>query len=131
MTKASLPSPLLWLLAAVRFVAELGLLAALAWVGWGLGAMADLDEALSMGLSVILAASLAGMGTAVWGRWVAPRSEMRLEDPRRLVVEVTLFGLAAVGLLVVGPAPASTVTAAALVVAYAVSMPARHLVPEE
>jgi hypothetical protein len=102
-----------WLaLAAVRFAAELGMLAALAYVGWRIAAG---SQALGLTLAVLLVA----VAATVWGRWVAPRAEGRLEDPARLVVELALFGAAVVGLAAVG----AWVPAVALSVAYGVSTP--------
>ena len=97
----------------VRFLAELGLLAALGWAGWVLP-----DRTL---LSVLLAVALPLLAAAVWGFWVAPRAGRRLADPLRLGVEVVLFGAAGV-LLLAGGAP---VAALALVAAYLVSVPSR------
>lgn len=100
------------LLAAVRFLAELAMLVALAYVGWRLAAG-------NQALGIVLAVLLVGLAASVWGRWVAPRSGARLQDPPRLAVEVALFGAAVVGLAVVGAWPA----AVALAAAYAVSTP--------
>ena len=100
------------LLAAVRFLAELAMLVALAYVGWRLAG--DIQV-----LGAVLAVLLVGLAAAVWGRWVAPRSETRLEDPTRLGVEVVLFGAAVAGLLVVGAWLAALLLAAA----YTVSSP--------
>ncbi len=102
-----------WLaLATVRFLAELALLVALAYVGWRLGSP-------NQAVGIVLAVVLVGLAAAAWGRWVAPRSETRLQDPARLGVEVALFGGAVVGLAVVGAWPAAVLLAAA----YAVSTP--------
>lgn len=102
-----------WLpLAAARFLAELAMLVALAYVGWRLAAA-------NQALGIVLAVLLVGLAASAWGRWVAPRSETRLEDPLRLAVEVALFGTAVLGLAVVGAWPA----ALALAAAYALSAP--------
>lgn len=102
-----------WLaLAAVRFAAELGMLAALAYVGWRLAAG---NQALGITLAVVLVA----LAATAWGRWVAPRAEGRLEDPARLVVELALFGAAVLGLVVVG----AWLPAGVLGIAYAASAP--------
>jgi DNA-binding IclR family transcriptional regulator len=106
-----------WLaLAVVRFTAELGMLAALFYVGWRLA-----PDSTALGLT--LAAALPVAAALTWNRWVAPRAQRRLEDPVRLVVELVLFGSAVVGLAVVGPGTWSLVAALALGVAYAVSAP--------
>lgn len=104
---ADLSGPWL-LLAAVRFLAELGMLAALAYVGWQWGP----DQAVGAVLAVVLAA----LAAAVWGAWIAPRASKRLEDPRRLAVEVVLFGVTSVALAVTGAGIAAVVLAAAYLV---------------
>lgn len=102
-----------WLvLAAIRFLAELAMLVALAYVGWRLAG--DIQV-----LGAVLAVILVGLAASVWGRWVAPRSENRLEDPSRLGVELVLFAAAVVGLLVVG----AWLPALLLAGAYAASSP--------
>lgn len=102
-----------WLvLAAIRFLAELAMLVALAYVGWRLAGDVQV-------LGAVLAVLLVGLAASVWGRWVAPSSETRLEDPSRLGVEVVLFGAAVVGLLVVG----AWLPALLLAGAYAASSP--------
>ena len=109
--RRSLTGP--WLvLAAVRFLAELGLIAALGYVGWRI---LDDRPALALLLALVLAAAAA----TVWGAWVAPKSEHRLDDPARLAVEVALFAVACTGLLVAG----SGIAAIVLGLAYAVSAP--------
>ena len=99
-------------LAAVRFLAELGMLAALAYTGWRLAAGRQ-------AVGIVLAVILVGCAAAVWGRWVGPRSPVRLGDPARLLVEVGLFAVACVGLATVG-APAAAI---GLAVGYGVSAP--------
>jgi threonine/homoserine efflux transporter RhtA len=106
-----------WLaLAVVRFTAELGLLAALFYVGWRL---APDRTALALALTAALPVAAA----LTWNRWVAPRAQHRLEDPARLAVELALFAVAVVGLVLVGPGGWSLVAAAVLGVAYAGSAP--------
>ena len=58
---------------------------------------------------------LVAVAATVWGRWVAPRSPARLEDPGRLAVEVVLFGVAVGGLVAGGAWPAAALLAAAYV----------------
>lgn len=102
-----------WLaLAAVRFAAELGMLAGLAYVGWRI---AEDSQAVALLLAVVLVA----VAATVWGAWVAPRATNRLEDPARLAVELVLFGATVAGLLVVGAVTAAVV----LGLAYLVSTP--------
>ena len=72
-------------LAALRFAAELGMLAALAYVGWR-----SADGGLP---GIVLAVALPMLAGSVWGRWVAPRASKRLTDPVRLAVELALLGL--------------------------------------
>ncbi len=102
-----------WLaLAAVRFAAELGMLAGLAYVGWRI---AEGSQAVALILAVVLVA----VAATVWGAWVAPRAAKRLEDPARLAVEVTLFAVTSVGLFAVG----AGIPAIVLWIAYLVSTP--------
>ena len=68
---------------AVRFLCELGLLAALAVWGFHTGTGVAAKVALGLGAPLLAAVS--------WGLWVAPASRRRLTDPTRLVVEVVLF----------------------------------------
>jgi hypothetical protein len=74
----------------LRFASELAMLGALAW--WGADAGRSVPADVALGIGAPLAA------IAVWGRFVAPKSETRLEDPMRLVVEVVLFDIAAAAL---------------------------------
>jgi hypothetical protein len=102
-------------LAAGRFVAELGLLAALGVVGWHAG-----SASVGTWLGVVLAAGLPLAAAAVWARWVAPRARARLDDPARLAVEVVLFAAAAAGLALVGhPWPAVALAAVWAATAFA------------
>jgi hypothetical protein len=68
------------LILLVRFLSEVGALAA--FTVWGF------SEAGWFGVLPPIAAA------AVWGRYMAPRSEKRLADPRRLIAELVFFGLA-------------------------------------
>lgn len=70
-------------LLGVRFFAELGMLACLAWGGWLLAP----DGLLAPVLAVVLPALVA----VVWSQWVAPRASHRLADPARLRLETALF----------------------------------------
>jgi hypothetical protein len=49
---------------------------------------------------------------AVWGRWMAPRSPRRLEDPLRLIVELVFFSLATAAFDTVGARAVSVAFAA-------------------
>ena len=59
-------------LLVLRFVAELALLAALAWGGWHLSD--------STPISLLAAVLMPVLAAVVWGRWVAPRAGHRLRD---------------------------------------------------
>jgi hypothetical protein len=78
------------LVLALRFLSELALLGVLGW--WGFATGDSLPAQIALGLGAPLAAIL------VWGRFVAPRSANRLEDPARIAVEVVLFTLGAAAL---------------------------------
>ena len=95
------------------------MLGCLAYGGW---AVAD-DVLVSTALAIALplAAALA------WGRWVAPRAARRLEDPRRMGVEVALFTVAVL-VLVLGD-PGATWFGVATWAAWLVSSPARGKEP--
>lgn len=103
-------------LAVVRFAAELGMLAALAYAGWRL--LSDTPV-----LGIVTAVTLPVLAAVVWGAWVAPKSARRLEDPARLSVELALFGAAVAGLLLVVGGTWGLLGGVALGVAYAVSSP--------
>ncbi len=106
-------------LLALRFVAELAMLGCLAYGGWAIGDDVLVSTALAIALP--LAAALA------WGRWVAPRAARRLEDPRRMGVEVALFTVAVL-VLVLGD-PGATWFGVATWAAWLVSSPARGKEP--
>lgn len=99
-------------LAAVRFLAELGMLTALAYVGWGVAAA-------NQGVAIVVAVVLVAGAATVWGAFVSPRAARRLEDPKRLAVEIGLFGAAVLGLFAAGAWVAGVV----LGLAYALSAP--------
>jgi hypothetical protein len=104
-------------LLAVRFLAELGMLAALAWGGW------RLTE--SNALSLLLALALPAAAATTWGLWVAPKASHRLADPARLAVEVTLFAAAFLALQAGEATLPKMLVGVALWVAFLVSVPAR------
>jgi hypothetical protein len=79
---------------ALRFVLELGALAALAYGGW------RVDGPLWLRLLFAVAAPLAA--ALIWGRWVAPRASHLLDDPLRLVPEWVVFGGAVAALVATG-----------------------------
>ena len=74
----------------VRFLCELAMLAALAYAGFELG---DGGWGPVVGLGLPVAA------IAVWGAFVAPKARRPVPTVARLLIEVTLFGAAAVGLV--------------------------------
>jgi hypothetical protein len=106
-------------LLVLRLVAELALLAALAWGGWHLSD--------STPLAIVAAVLLPLLAALVWGRWVAPRAGHRLPDPARAVVEVVLFMVAFVLLTRSEPQPDTIGWALAMLLVYLVSMPARRV----
>jgi hypothetical protein len=73
----------------LRFLLELGTLAAVAYGGWSAG---DGWWRWLLALAAPLAVAV------VWGRFMAPKSAMRVADPTRLVLEVLIFGSAVVAL---------------------------------
>ena len=77
----------------LRFFLELGTLAAVAYWGWW--------EAHGV-LRWALAVAAPGGVAVVWGRWLAPKSVRRVGDPRRLVLEILIFGSAVAALARVG-----------------------------
>jgi len=115
----SRPSGLAVVVLGLRFLAELGLLAALAWAGWHLTG--------STALSLVAAVVLPLLAAGVWGRWVAPRARHRLKDPARAAVEVVLFMTAFVLLTRSEPHPDTIGWALALLLVYLVSLPARRM----
>ncbi len=104
-------------LLGLRFLAEVGLLACLAWGGWQRGDSPIVSAFLGVGMP--LAAALA------WGRWVAPRARHRLSDPARLGLETALFVLALVVTSGAEPRPLTTVLGGVVLAAFLVSIPAR------
>ena len=113
------PSGPMWVLLTLRFLAELGLLAALAWVGWHLSG--------SVALALPAAVLLPVLAAVVWARWVAPRATHRLRDPLRAGVELVLFFTAFVLLTRAEPHPDTVGWGLGLLLAYAVSLPARRV----
>lgn len=104
-------------LLTLRFLAELGMLAALAWAGWHLG-----DGGVA---AILLGVLLPAAGAAVWGLWVAPRARRRLDDPVRAVVEALLFFGSFV--LLTRSDPDAIPAGLLLMTAFLASMPARRV----
>ncbi|UYM04517.1 YrdB family protein [Solicola gregarius] len=99
--------------ALIRFAGEIGMLAALAYVGAVLA-----DGVLAVASAVVLPVAAA----TAWGAFVGPRANRRWPDPARLLLELVLFGAACAGLVVSGAWP----WAVALAVAYALGLPHRR-----
>ncbi|GAA3343488.1 hypothetical protein GCM10020358_42980 [Amorphoplanes nipponensis] len=78
----------------LRFVLELGALAALAYAGW--------QASDNLWLRLLAAIGLPLVAAVVWGQWVAPKARRPLPDPLRLVPEWLVFGGATVALAVTG-----------------------------
>ena len=100
----------------VAFVAEVALVVAFAWAGWLMGE--------STATSVILAVVLPGLAIAVWGIWCAPRATRRLSQTPRWAVKSVLFAVAFVLLDVFGPQPGAAIFGGAMLVLFAISLPA-------
>ncbi len=82
-----------------RFVLEMLVLAVLFLLG--------LSISESLLFKVVLGLGMPAIVILVWGLFVAPKASRRLPDPARLVLEVVVWSLGAVGLaLVAGPLPA-------------------------
>lgn len=76
------------------FLLEIGLLFALAVWGFNVTDNVWLGYVLGLGAPVLAAAA--------WGIFAAPRSNLRLKQPVRLVFALSLFSLASIGLYSVG-----------------------------
>jgi hypothetical protein len=72
----------------LRFLLELCLLAALAYVG--------------LQVSVVLAIVLPVAAALVWGMFVSPKARYPLPLPAWIALQVVLFGVAVIGLVVAG-----------------------------
>jgi hypothetical protein len=79
---------------ALRFLLELGTLAALGY--WGFQAGKGLLAKVGLGIGVPV------LAVVVWGALGAPGSPWQLHDPWHLVLEAILFGGAALALFVAG-----------------------------
>jgi Protein of unknown function (DUF2568) len=89
---------------ALRFLIELGALAAVAYWGVHTGQGLPLKIALGVGALLLLA--------VVWGTFVAPRAAVRLPRPTTFVLGLVILELAALALAIAGQRP--------LAIAYAV-----------
>lgn len=86
---------------AMRFLIELGALAAFAYWGWQTGTSVA-SQILLAGVTPLLAA-------LIWGRFIAPRAPHRLEDPLRVGIEIVIFGAATAALIVAGAPTTGTI----------------------
>ena len=78
----------------LRFVLELGMLAALA--AWGI------HTGGSTVADILLAVAAPAVAAVLWGLYAAPRSARRLSGGRLLAVQLVLLGLGAAALLAAG-----------------------------
>jgi hypothetical protein len=78
-------------LLGARFLLELALLGAAAWVGWHL---LDSGWAVSL-LAAVLAAALVA---TLWGLALSPKARLRIPLGGRLAIEIALFAVVAGGL---------------------------------
>ena len=92
---------------ALKFVLELGALAAFAYWGWRTGPTA---VNVLLGIGAPLA-----MGV-VWGTWAAPKASRRLAGRPRIALELSVFALAALALVAAGAPVAAAIFAALVVV---------------
>ncbi|HEU5033615.1 MAG TPA: DUF2568 domain-containing protein [Mycobacteriales bacterium] len=98
--------------AALRFLSELALLAALTVTG---------AEAADGWPAIALAIAFPAAAASLWGRVVASKSRHRLADPARAAGEATIFAGAVAGLWLVGhPAWAGALAVVAAVAAVGV-----------
>jgi hypothetical protein len=86
----------------LRFLLELCLLAALAYVG--------------VQVNVVLAVVFPVVAAVVWGLFVSPKARYPLSLPLWVGVQVVLFGLAAIGLILAGSVWLGVVFAAGVAV---------------
>jgi Protein of unknown function (DUF2568) len=78
----------------LAFLLELAALAALGSWGFTLGPNLSVRIALGLGAPALM--------IVVWGWWLAPRSEHRLQLPWLILAKIGVFGLAVVALAVTG-----------------------------
>jgi hypothetical protein len=104
--------------AVLRFVLELCMLAAFAY--WGSQATHSTPANVALAIATPVAAAV------IWGIWLAPRSDRRLPERRRLPLEIVLFGLATAALAATGQAPLAIAFGAAA----AINTALVHLLPE-
>jgi hypothetical protein len=93
--------------AALRFGLELCAIASLAFSGFTVADTLALDLVLGLGAPLSFAFA--------WGAFVGPKAPYRLDDPQRLLLEVTLFTLAVVALVWAEASVAAVLFAGAVV----------------
>ena len=77
---------------ALTFFLELAMLAALAYAGFQIASPLRVVVGIGAPLLAIL----------IWARFLAPKSPTRLTGTAYLIAKFTLFGIAAIGLAIVG-----------------------------
>lgn len=80
----------------IRFLLELGMLAAISYWGFTAGRTTVVDAVLGVGAPLVAA--------ALWGVLAAPKSERRLQGLALVVVQVSLLSLGGVALIAAGRA---------------------------
>ncbi len=78
---------------ALRFLLEIGVLAALGYWGFQVG---------SGWTKVLLGVGAPLLAAVVWGVFLAPASSTRLSEPPRLILEIVVFASAAAALAATG-----------------------------
>lgn len=116
MTSTAPQQPEVGPLAILAFVAEVMMLAGMAWAGWDLGT--------STVVSALLAVALPIAAAVVWGLWCAPRARFPLPRLPRWAVKMTLFSIATVLLLQTDPTPWAGLYGVLTWLLFLVSLPA-------
>ncbi len=93
---------------ALAFLLELALLAAFAYWGFNTGDSTAIHIVLGIGVPVLVA--------VIWGIFMAPSSQRRLNGAAYLVVKVVLFGLGVAALVAAGQTTLGVVFAVVFVV---------------
>ena len=88
----------------LRFLLELCALAALAYWGYHAGSSRPVKIALAVGVPLLAA--------IVWGLFVAPKATVKLPGAAVLLLQVLIFGAAALGLVAAGRTPLALLFAA-------------------
>lgn len=74
-------------LEVVAFICELGMFVLLGMAGWRL-----LDSTQTRAAALVALPVAVGIG---WSIWLAPKSQRRLSNPARLIVQIILFAITA------------------------------------